>query len=103
MPEGIFTFITNYRGGAYIERIYAPDVLTAAHFWADRISTTQEVQRLDTQAFRNAFDAEIAEYPPTPIEDNPNVWALSYFYGRNRMDVHIVKTDPGPKLRAPQK
>lgn len=90
----IYTFIVNYRGGTYISRINANSVSAATHLWASQLAQNSHVAYLDTAVFSKTFRDEIEEYPPTPIDDNPNVWCLTYFYGRNRMEVHIVKTDP---------
>jgi len=87
-----YTFILYYRGGTYIEQISASNVLEAAFIWAERTANDAAIEHLDGPVFRNAFDNDIAEFPPTPIDERPNVWHLFLFTGRNRMDVHIVKT-----------
>ncbi len=89
----IYTFIVNYRGGTYISRINAQSVSAATYLWAEQLVQNQYIAHLDTAAFSKTFHEEIEAYPPTPIDDNPNVWCLSYFYGQNRIEVHIVKTD----------
>lgn len=81
-----YTFITNYRGGTYIEQVAASDVWKATLLWADKTANDPEVEHLDAAAFRQAA----AEFPPVPIDGCPNVWHLFFFSGRNRMDVHIV-------------
>lgn len=92
--SSIYTFIVHYRGGTYISRINANSVSAAARLWANQLVQTPQVAHLDAAAFSKIFHDEIEEYPPTAIDDNPNVWLLTYFYGRNRMEVHIIKTVP---------
>ena len=87
-----YTFILNYRGGTYIEQVLASNVLEATFVWAERTANDSEIEHLDGRAFRKTFDTDISEFPPTPIDERPNVWHLFFFSGRNRMDVHIVKT-----------
>ena len=87
-----YTFILHYRGGTYIEQITAPDVLKATFIWAERTANDVEIEHLDGQAFRQVFKDDIGEFPPTPIDERANVWHLFFFSGRNRMDVHIIKT-----------
>ena len=87
-----YTFILHYRGGTYIEQITAPDVLKATFIWAERTANDVEIEHLDGQAFRQVFKDDIGEFPPTPIDERANVWHLFFFSGRNRMDVHVVKT-----------
>ena len=88
----IYTFILYYRGGTYIEQVVASNVLEATYTWAERAANDPEIEYLDGQAFRKVFDNEIGEFPPSPIDERPNVWHLFFFSGRNRMDVHIIKT-----------
>ncbi|MEK7258098.1 MAG: hypothetical protein AAB316_25295 [Bacteroidota bacterium] len=89
-----YTFITTFRGGTYIEQVEAAGVLEveATHIWAERIARKPEIEHLDASTFHQTFQVEIEEYPPAPIDGCPNVWFLFYFSGRNRMEVHIVKT-----------
>lgn len=86
------TFILNFRGGTYIEQVEAQDVLEATHIWAERTAADPEIEHLDGAVFRKTFQQEIEEFPPSAIGERRNVWHLFYFTGRNRMDVHIVKT-----------
>lgn len=92
-----YTFILNYRGGNYIEQVSAPNVLTASHIWAHRIANDAEIKHLDGQAFLKAFAVDILEFPPTAIDECRNVWQMFFFYGKNRMDVDIVKTSEAPE------
>lgn len=87
-----YTFILYYRGGTYIEQVASSDVMEATCIWAERTANDPEIEHLDGLAFRKAFDNDINEFPPAPIDGRPNVWHLFFFSGRNRMDVHIVKT-----------
>ena len=88
----IYTFILYYRGGTYIDRVSVSDVKTATDIWAERAANDPDIQHLDGAAFRKVYDDEIHEFPPVEIEGCPNIWHLFFFSGRNRMDIHIVKT-----------
>lgn len=87
-----YTFILYYRGGTYIEQVVASNVMEATYTWAERTANDHEIEYLDGPAFRRVFDSEIGEFPPMPINERPNVWHLFFYSGRNRMDVHIIKT-----------
>lgn len=87
-----YSFIMTYRGGTYIEQIDAPDVLEATSKWAEKTAQDPEIEHLDAATFHHAFENDIEEFPPAPIDGCLNVWHLFFFSGRNRMDVHIVKT-----------
>ena len=87
-----YTFILYYRGGTYIEQISASDVMEATYIWAEKTASDPEIEHLDGQTFRKTFYDDIGEFPPNPIDERTNVWHLFFFTGRNRMDVHIVKT-----------
>lgn len=88
----MYTFILNHHGGTYIEQVSAPSVLEATIEWAKRTEADPEIEHLDGKAFRKEFDHVIGEFPPTLIDERLNVWHVFFFSGRNRMDVHIVKT-----------
>lgn len=62
-----YTFITNYRGGTYIEQVAASDVRNATLLWADKTANDPEVEHLDAATFRQAAENELAEFPPVPI------------------------------------
>ena len=74
-----YTFILSYRGGTYIEQVSASSVLEATYVWAERTANDPEIEHLDGQIFRKAFDNDIGEFPPTPINERPNVWHLFFF------------------------
>lgn len=92
-----YTFILNYRGGNYIEQVSARNVLTASHIWAKRIANDAGIKHLDGPAFLKVFAEEILEFPPVAIDECHNVWQMFFFYGKNRMDVDIVKTSEAPE------
>lgn len=104
----LYTFILYYRGGVYINRVSAPDVMTATGLWAEQTANDPGIQHLDGASFRKIYDEEIDEFPPVEIQGCPNIWHVFFFSGRNRMDIHIVKTSEAPEpasaetsLRAP--
>lgn len=88
-----FTFITDYRGGTYICQHAAEDLRTACFLWKHDIVSGDYIQHLDVKAFANAFDADIDEIPPLPMDDVSNVWIFHLMFGRYMLDLHIVQTD----------
>lgn len=88
-----FTFITDYRGGTYICQKTAADLRSACFLWKDEIVSGGYVQHLDMEAFSKAFDADIDELPPLPIDEVSNVWLFHLMFGRYVLDLHIVQTE----------
>lgn len=89
----LYTFITEYKGGTYITQIKARHVEEAARKWADEMSV-EEIPGLDRGAFKAAFQERMSEFGLAKIDETKNVWFLHFFSGRNRMEVHAVKTLP---------
>ena len=88
-----FTFITDFRGGTYICQKSAGDLRTACFLWKEDIVSGDYVQHLDVQAFAKAFDADIDELPPLPMDEVSNVWIFHLLFGRYMLDLHIIQTD----------
>ena len=88
-----FTFITDYRGGTYICQKAAADLRTACFLWKEDVASGGYVQHLDVAVFSKAFDSDIDELPPQPIDEVSNVWLFHLMFGRYMLDVHIVQTD----------
>lgn len=88
-----FTFITDYRGGTYICQKAAADLRTACFLWKEDVASGGYVQHLDVAAFSKAFDSDIDELPPQPIDEVSNVWLFHLMFGKYMLDVHIVQTD----------
>ena len=88
-----FTFITDYRGGTYICQKTADDLRSACYLWKEEIVQGGYVQHLDLGAFAKAFDADIDELPPLPIDEVSNVWLFHLMFGRHMLDLHIVQTE----------
>lgn len=88
-----YTFITDYRGGTYICQKSAADLRTACAMWKEDIASGGYVQHLDVKAFSKAFDADIDEFPPLPIDEVSNVWIFHLLFGRYMLDLHIIQTD----------
>ncbi len=93
-----YSFIATYRGGTYLQQVEAADLSEALFVWAEKTAADPDIEHLDGNIFRQTFETEIGEYPPAPIDGCPNIWHLFYFSGRNRMDVHIVKTSKMPEF-----
>ncbi len=87
-----YSFIMNYRGGTYIEQVEAESLHEATFVWAERVAADPEIEYLDGNNFRKTFEQEIGEFPPGAIDGVQNIWHLFFYAGRNRMDVHIIKT-----------
>lgn len=88
-----YTFITDYRGGTYICQKAATDLRSACFMWKEEIVKGGYVQHLDLNAFAQAFDADIDEMPPLPIDEVSNVWLFHLMFGRYMLDLHIVQTE----------
>lgn len=97
----IYSFILYFRGGTYIERVSAPDVLTATHVWAKTIAHGGYVEHLEQEAFLKAFYYRIEVFQPNEINDCPNVWHFYVPMGRHKLDIHIVKTSTKPEPAQP--
>lgn len=92
-----YTFILYFRGGTYIQQVTAPDVISAAHTWAQTAAHNPEIKHLDGPAFLKLFHYDIPEFPPIQIKDCPNVWHLFFLMGRFELDIHIIKTSKSPE------
>lgn len=88
-----YTFITDYRGGTYICQKAADDLRAACLLWKEEIRSGGYVQDLNVRAFSKAFDADIDELPPVPLDTLRNVWLFHLLIGDELLDVHIIQTD----------
>ena len=88
-----YTFITDYRGGTYICQKTAADLRIACCLWKEEIVRGGYVQHLDLNAFTTAFEADIDELPPLPMDEVSNVWIFHLMFGRHMLDLHIVQTE----------
>ncbi len=89
----LYTFITEYKGGTYIIQVKARRIEEAARKWAAEMSL-ENIPGLDRDAFQAAFQERMSEFGLSKIDETKNVWYLHLFSGRNRMEVHAVKTLP---------
>lgn len=89
----LYTFITEYKGGTYIIQVKAQHVGEAARKWASEMSL-EDIPGLDRDLFKLAFQERMSEFGLSKIDETKNVWYLRFFSGRNRMEVHAVKTLP---------
>lgn len=89
-----YTFITDYQGGTYICQKEADDLRKGCFLWSQDIFKGGYIPNLDTKAFCKAFELDIDEFPPQPLDALQNVWLFHLLLGEDEMmDVHIVKTD----------
>ena len=91
-----YTFITDFRGGTYICQKNADDLRSACTLWREEIASGGYVQHLNVKAFVKAFDADIDELPPVPLDEVKNVWLFQLLLGDDMLDLHIVQTDTSP-------
>jgi len=92
----IYTFITEFQGGTYINQQQADDLRAACFLWKAEIAGGGYVPHLNNKAFSKAFDADIDELPPIPLDEMRNVWLFHLMLGDDLMDLHIVQTDTSP-------
>lgn len=88
-----YTFITDFRGGTYVSQKEANDLRTACLLWKDEIANGGYVSFLDTNEFAKAFDNDIDELPPVPLDEVKNVWLFSLMFDDDMLNVHIIQTD----------
>ncbi len=88
-----YTFITDYRGGTYICQKAAEGLRAACLLWKEEIRSGGYVPDLNVRAFSKAFDADIDELPPVPLDTLRNVWLFHLLIGDDLLDVHVIQTD----------
>lgn len=91
-----YTFITDYRGGTYVCQKEAEGLRPACLMWKEEIRSGGYVRDLNMRAFSKAFDADIDELPPVPLDTLSNVWLFHLLIGDELLDVHIIQTDMVP-------
>ncbi len=91
-----YTFITDYRGGTYICQKAAESLRAACLLWKEEIRSGGYVPDLNVRAFSKAFDADIDELPPVPLDTLSNVWLFHLLIGDDLLDVHIIQTEMVP-------
>ena len=89
-----YTFIAEYQGGTYICQKEAKDLRTACFAWKEDVAVGGYVPNLNIQAFIKAFDVDIEELPPVPLDEVKNVWLFHMMLGDDdQLDLHIIQTD----------
>lgn len=89
-----YTFITDYIGGTYICQKEANDLRKGCLLWKDDVTLGGYIPNLNVQAFIKAFDVDIDEFPPQPIDTLQNVWLFHLMLGDDdQLDLHIIQTD----------
>lgn len=88
-----YTFITDYQGGTYICQKEADGLRKGCLLWREDIATGGYIPNLNVQAFIKAFDVDIEELPPQPIDTVQNVWLFHLMLGDDQLDLHIIQTD----------
>ena len=95
MPN--YTFITAFRGGTYICQKEANDLRTACFLWKTEITNGGYVSFLDSSEFAKAFEDDIDELPPIPLDEVKNVWLFNLMFGNDMLNLHIIQTDTSLK------
>lgn len=88
-----YTFIADYQGGTYICQKKADDFMKGCFLWVEDIITGGYIPKLNIQAFIKAFELDIDELPPQPINTLQNVWLFSMMLDNDQLDLHIIQTD----------
>ncbi len=88
-----YTFITDFRGGTYICQKGAEDLSKGCLLWKEDIANGGYIPKLNTKAFIKAFNEDIDEFPPQPIDTVQNVWLFHLMLGDTQLDLHIIQTD----------
>ena len=91
-----YTFITDFQGGTYVSQKEAGDLRTACFLWKAEIAAGGYIPRLNAESFSQAFDADMDELPPIPLDGLRNVWLFHLMLGDDQLDLHIVQTDTAP-------
>jgi len=89
----IYTFFMDYQGGTYICQKAAGDLRTACFAWKEDVVSGGYVPDLNLKSFSTAFDDDIDELPPAPLDEVRNVWLFHLMLGGDMLDLHIVQTD----------
>lgn len=88
-----YTFIMGFQGSTYISQKEADDLRSACFLWKAEIIAAEYIAQFNAKAFSQAFDADIDELPPFPLDDVRNVWLFHLMLGEDMLDLHIVQTD----------
>ncbi len=88
-----YTFITNFQGGTYICQKEADDLREGCVLWKEDVTLGGYIPNLNVQAFSEAFELDIDELPPQPLDTLQNVWLFHLMLGDETLDLHIVQTD----------
>lgn len=94
----IYTFIAYYQDGTYICQKEAGDLRKGCFLWRDDVTLGGYIPNLNIQAFIKAFDADIDELPPVPLDEVKNVWLFSMMLGDDQLDLHIIQTDTSKQV-----
>lgn len=93
----IYTFITDFKGGTYICQKEAEGLKSACFLWKEDIALGGYVPSINTKAFSQAFEDNIEEFPPVPLDEVKNVWLFHLMLGDDdQLDLHIIQTDTSP-------
>jgi hypothetical protein len=88
-----YTFITDYIGGTYICQKEAEDLRKGCLLWKDDVSLGGYISNLNIQVFNEAFELDIDELPPQPLDTLQNVWLFSIMLNDDQLGLHIIQTD----------
>ena len=87
----IYTFIFDFKGGTYVDQMFASSCRAAAIKWAED-STFQRLESITTReklVIRNRLKRDLSL---TPLKDLANVWYEVVLVGRYSGHLHIIKT-----------
>ncbi|MDR6565013.1 MULTISPECIES: hypothetical protein [unclassified Arcicella] len=85
-----YTFVTEYKGGTYIQQICADDILASIRLWIDKIEQFN-IPSLGTDE-KVILESEFLYERPTKIEGIENVWFIYFSVKKNQVLVNIIAT-----------
>lgn len=83
----------DFQGGTYISQQAAQGLRAACFLWKEAVAAGGYIPDFNVKIFVKAFEADIDELPPAPLDGLQNVWLFHLLLGDDTLDLHIVQTD----------
>ena len=84
-----FTFISEYKGGTYIDQYESLNIYDALIFWQKKLDNTIYAEH-DIELLSKEIQLE--DYKPTPINGIENVWCCVFLSGDSFLLLNIIET-----------
>lgn len=84
-----YTFITEHKGGTYINQYIANNLTDALSLWGSGLD-----KKIFSKSKRDRILLEVNDSNlfPTPLRDMDNIWCSTYLSGKTLLLLHIVET-----------